>query len=169
MLHERLYLVTDKESYLAGEHIWISCFCYDAVMGKPSLVSAVAYLELQNLSGSVVQAKIALAKGRGSGLIALPVSLPTGNYRLIAYTRYMYSESEQNYFSRIVTVYNPLTSLRSDKVRLASGTGPVAGSRRGRHTGPGDLLRRTTARADSWWVGGPRAPGGDRLGRHLHG
>ena len=125
MLHERLYLVTDKESYLAGEHIWISCFCYDAVMGKPSLVSAVAYLELQNLSGSVVQAKIALAKGRGSGLIALPVSLPTGNYRLIAYTRYMYSESEQNYFSRIVTVYNPLTSLRSDKVRLASGTGPV--------------------------------------------
>src|SRR5574344_1583855 len=79
MLHERLYLSTDKECYIAGEPMWISAFCYDAVSGKPSPVSAVAYIELQNLSGSVVQAKIALTDGRGSGLIDLPVSLPTGN------------------------------------------------------------------------------------------
>lgn len=122
MLHERLYLSTDKECYLAGEPVWISAFCYDAITGIPSPVSAVAFLELQNLSGAVVQAKIALIAGRGSGLIALPLSLPTGIYRLIAYTRYMYSESEQNYFSRFVTVYNPLTSLRSDNVKIASGT-----------------------------------------------
>lgn len=125
MLHERLYLSTDKECYLAGEPVWISAFCYDAVTGKPSPVSAVAYIELQNLSGSVVQAKIALAAGRGSGLIDLPVSLPTGNYRLIAYTRYMYSESEHNVFTRIITIYNPLTSLRSDNVKVDSGAEPV--------------------------------------------
>ena len=125
MLHERLYLSTDKECYLAGEHIWISAFCYDAVTGKLSPVSAVAYIELQNLSGSVVQAKIALAAGRGSGLIDLPLFLPTGNYRLLAYTRYMYSESENNVFSRIITIYNPPTSLRSDNVKVDSGSGPV--------------------------------------------
>jgi len=125
MLHERLYLSTDKECYLAGEPVWVSAFCYDAVTGKPSPVSAVAYMELQNLSGSLVQAKIALTAGRGSGLIELPVSLPTGNYRLIAYTRYMYSESEHNFFTRIITIYNPLTSLRSDNVKIASGTEPA--------------------------------------------
>jgi hypothetical protein len=125
MLHERLYLSTDKECYIAGEPMWISAFCYDAVSGKPSPVSAVAYIELQNLSGSVVQAKIALTDGRGSGLIDLPVSLPTGNYRLIAYTRYMYSESEHNVFKRIITIYNPLTSLRSDNVKVASGAEPT--------------------------------------------
>jgi hypothetical protein len=117
MLHERLYLSTDKACYLAGEDIWISAFCYDAANGIPSPVSAVAYLELQNLSGSPVQSKIALNHGRGSGSIHLPVSLPTGIYRLTGYTRYMYSESEQNVYSGFVTVYNPLTSLRSDNVR----------------------------------------------------
>ncbi len=126
MLHERLYLSTDKECYLAGEPVWVSAFfASDAITGKPSPVSAVAYMELQNLSGSLVQAKIALTAGRGSGLIELPVSLPTGNYRLIAYTRYMYSESEHNFFTRIITIYNPLTSLRSDNVKIASGTEPA--------------------------------------------
>lgn len=121
MLHERLYLSTDKECYLAGEDIWISAFCYDASNGTPSPVSAVAYLELQNLSASPVQSKIALNNGRGSGSIHLPVSLPTGIYRLTGYTRYMHSESEQNFHSGFITVYNPLTSLRSDNVRTRGG------------------------------------------------
>ena len=121
MLHERLYLSTDKECYLAGEDIWISAFCYDAANGTPSPVSAVAYLELQNLSASPVQSKIALNNGRGSGSIHLPVSLPTGIYRLTGYTRYMHSESEQNFHSGFITVYNPLTSLRSDNVRTRGG------------------------------------------------
>lgn len=118
-LYERLYLSTDKECYLAGEPVWVSAFCYDAVTGKPSPVSAVAYLELQDLTESMVQAKISLKEGRGSGLITLPASLPTGIYRLVAYTRYMYSENEQNFFFRFVTIYNPLTSLRTDNVKTA--------------------------------------------------
>ncbi len=87
MVHERLYLSTDKTCYLAGEDIWISAFCYDAASGIYSPISAVAYLELQNLSGSLVQSKIALNHGRGNGFIHLPVSLPTGIYRLTGYTR----------------------------------------------------------------------------------
>ncbi|MDY0239797.1 MAG: hypothetical protein RBR31_04270 [Bacteroidales bacterium] len=117
MVHERLYLSTDKTCYLAGEDIWISAFCYDAASGIYSPISAVAYLELQNLSGSLVQSKIALNHGRGNGFIHLPVSLPTGIYRLTGYTRYMYSESRDNFFSGFVTVYNPLTTLRSENVR----------------------------------------------------
>ncbi len=128
MFHERLYLSTDKECYLAGEDIWISAFCYDASRGIPSPVSAVAYLELQNLSGSPVRSKIALSHGRGSGYLQLPVSLPTGIYRLSGYTRYMYSESEENFCSRFITIYNPLTSLRSDNVRsLTKDDSPAPG------------------------------------------
>lgn len=120
MLYERLYVSTDKECYLAGEQLWVSAFCYDASSGIPSPVSAVAYLEIQNLSGTVSQAKIALTGGRGSGMISLPLSIPTGIYRLSAYTRYMYSESNLNFFSKFVTIYNPLTSLRSDNVKTIS-------------------------------------------------
>jgi len=122
MLHERMYVSTDKESYLAGEQLWVSAFCYDAVSGIPSPVSAVAYLEIQNLSGTVSQFKIALADGRGSGMINLPLSIPTGIYRLSAYTRYMNSESDLNFFSKFVTIYNPGTSLRSDNVKTVTET-----------------------------------------------
>lgn len=122
MIHERMYLSTDKECYLAGEPVWISAFCYDATTGIPSPVSAVAFIELQDFTGSPVQAKIALDRGRGNGMMELPLSLPTGVYRLTAYTRYMYSESNLNYFTRFVTVYNPLTSLRLDNVTTVSET-----------------------------------------------
>ncbi|HOO42116.1 MAG TPA: hypothetical protein P5167_00245 [Bacteroidales bacterium] len=122
MLHERMYVSTDKECYLAGEQLWVSAFCYDAVSGIHSPVSAVAYLEIQNLSGTVSQFKIALADGRGSGMINLPLSIPTGIYRLSAYTRYMNSESDLNFFSKFVTIYNPGTSLRSDNVKTATET-----------------------------------------------
>jgi hypothetical protein len=120
MLYERLYVSTDKECYLAGEQLWVSAFCYDAASGIPSPISAVAYLEIQNLSGTVSQFKIALTNGRGSGMISLPLSIPTGIYRLSAYTRYMCSESDMNFFSRFVTIYNPLTSLRSDNVKTVT-------------------------------------------------
>jgi|LSQX01.2.fsa_nt_gb 5-hydroxyisourate hydrolase-like protein (transthyretin family) len=114
--HERLYLSTDKECYLAGEPLWVSAFCYDATTGKPSAVSAVAYLEIQNLTSSLVQSKIALKKGRGNGMVLLPATLPTGIYRLTGYTRYMYSENALNYYSKYLTIYNPLSSIRSDNV-----------------------------------------------------
>ncbi|NLA15422.1 MAG: hypothetical protein GX877_02655 [Bacteroidales bacterium] len=114
--HERLYLSTDKECYLAGEPVWVSVFCYDISSGKSSPVSAVAYLEIQNTGGSHVQTKIALKYGRGSGVIDLPLSLPTGIYRLTGYTRYMHLESEDNFHARYITVYNPLSPLRSDNV-----------------------------------------------------
>ncbi|MFA5444286.1 MAG: hypothetical protein WC128_08700 [Bacteroidales bacterium] len=144
MLHERLYLSTDKACYLAGEEIWISAFCYDAVNGIPSPVSAVAYLELQNLSGSPVQSKIALNHGRGNGSIHLPVSLPTGIYRLTGYTRYMYSESEKNFYSGFVTVYNPLTSLRSDNVRTRTPDDTVTTVSASRNNNSGQAFALTT-------------------------
>ena len=93
LYHERLYLSTDKECYLAGEPVWISAFSYYTHTGELSQISALAYIEIQDLSGSHIQTKVALKKGRGSAMVALPLTLPTGIYRLTGYTRYMQSES----------------------------------------------------------------------------
>ncbi len=119
LLRERMYITTDKECYLAGENIWLSAFCFDLNTGTASKGSALAYIELQNLSRSVVQAKIKLSVGRGSGHLDLPLTLPTGIYRLTAYTRYMLTEDRNLFYSRYITVYNPQTSLRSDNVTVA--------------------------------------------------
>lgn len=115
-LHERLYVSTDTDCYVAGENIWLSVFCFDAESGVPSNGSAVAYLELQDQEGTLLTAKIALINGRGSGMMALPLTVPTGIFTLAAYTRYMYAESPETVFHKSVTIYNPLTGVRSTAV-----------------------------------------------------
>ena len=37
----------------------------------------------------------------------LPVTLPTGYYRLVAYTRYMQNEGEDIFFEKKISVVNP--------------------------------------------------------------
>ncbi|MDP3435932.1 MAG: hypothetical protein Q8S04_01675, partial [Bacteroidales bacterium] len=84
---ERLYLSTDRSSYIAGEDLWVSGYCLDVTNSvRLSPVSSIAYIELHNESSVVLTAKFALINGRGSGNLNLPANLPTGNYRVIAYT-----------------------------------------------------------------------------------
>lgn len=55
---------------------------------------------------AVVQARLVLEKGVGNGCLQLPSTLPTGNYRLVAYTRYMRNEGEEVFFEKPLTVVN---------------------------------------------------------------
>lgn len=112
---ERIYVSTDRSVYLAGEQVFCSLFCLD-VSGSPvpSDLSSVAYVELAAEGVSNVTAKISLLGGRGSGYIILPPTLPTGNYRLYAYTRQNRNESGTGYlsFSKVISVFNTSSTSR---------------------------------------------------------
>lgn len=84
---ERVYVSTDREVYVAGDAVWMSAWCVDAGTGALSAFSKTAYVEIHSATGMVQTGKIALDGGRGSGRITLPATLPTGPYRLLAYTR----------------------------------------------------------------------------------
>ena len=106
---ERVYVSTDRNVYLAGERVWCSLFCVD---GQDRLVekgSAVCYLELVSAEGTAVEAKAGMMEGRGAGSFTLPSTLPTGNYRLLAYTG---TGSVSPSGSRLLSVYNPFTVRR---------------------------------------------------------
>lgn len=111
---ERLYVATDRGTYISGEAMWLSVYCFDISDGSPLLsgLSNVVYVELHNSQGAAHTCKIALNKGRGSGRLVLPPTLPTGNYRLVAYTRQMLNEETPVYFQKIVSIFNTLTSER---------------------------------------------------------
>lgn len=109
VLHERVYLQTDKSLYLAGELVWFKMLTTDET-GCPLTFSKVGYVELLDESSNQVQAKIELAGGVGEGWLMLPLTLPTGNYRLVAYTRYMQNEGESVYFERLLPVVNTFTT-----------------------------------------------------------
>ena len=82
---ERIYIVTDRNAYIAGDMVYCSLFVVDET-GAQSNFSAVSYLELISAEGTAVEAKIGLFAGRGAGAFRLPAGMPTGNYRLVAYT-----------------------------------------------------------------------------------
>ena len=74
-------------------------------------LSKVVYVEvLDNKQNPVVQAKIAMIDGAGSGSIFLPISLTTGNYLLRAYTSWMKNFSPDYYYYKKLTIINPLKS-----------------------------------------------------------
>ncbi|MDR2811251.1 MAG: hypothetical protein LBB84_11990 [Tannerellaceae bacterium] len=104
-VRERIYLQTDKQVYLSGEHLWMKLYLTDAG-GKPTDFSKVGYVELADGSQPHIQVKIEIANGVGEGWMELPSRLPTGYYRLIAYTRYMENEGEPVYFHKTIGIVN---------------------------------------------------------------
>ena len=128
---ERIYISTDKTAYVSGEAVWLSAFCLDIADGKKVLtdLSSIAYLELHSSSGVVLTSKIALFNGRGSGRLEIPEGTPTGNYKLISYTKQMLNERNIPFFEKTISVYNTLSSDRTkesnvitpDSLRLMEG------------------------------------------------
>ena len=117
-LVERTFVTTDRDVYLAGETVWCSAFCVDAATGALSPLSGTAFLEIHSARGRVLEAKVALADGRGGGSIALPQSLPTGNYRLIAYTSQNRNERDYRFdglCSKTISVYNIFSRERVEE------------------------------------------------------
>lgn len=120
---ERTYVSTDRQVYVAGDEVWCSAFCIDVTDGgRLSDFSSICYVELVSAEGPVANCKVALENGRGAGHFRLPVSTPTGNYRLCAYTAANRNEVDMDYLqgAPVISVYNTLSNARGEKVILGS-------------------------------------------------
>lgn len=108
---EKLYVDTDQTFYLVGETLWFSIFSVDGILHRPLSLSAVAYVEILDAqSNTILQGKVAMKEGRGDGSFYLPATLPTGNYVLRAYTRWMRNDLPDYYFHQRITIVNPFIS-----------------------------------------------------------
>lgn len=113
-LSERIYLTTDRQVYVAGDVIRLSAFCYDAATGSYSDFSSIAYLELHSASSMVATSKVSLVGGRGGSELHIPLSAPTGNYVLVAYTAQNVNENGMDYMAgaRTVSIFNTYSTDR---------------------------------------------------------
>jgi hypothetical protein len=110
-IQEKIFVHTDKEFYLAGEIVWFSLFYVEGTTHKPLDLSKVAYVELIDKDNKpAMQAKIALKQGHGDGSFFLPVTVPTGNYLLRAYTNWMKNFGPEYFFQKTVSIVNTLKS-----------------------------------------------------------
>jgi hypothetical protein len=108
-LHEKIYVHTDKNFYLTGEILWFKIYNTDGSTNKMIGLSKVAYVEiLDNKHIAVLQVKIALNQGTGTGSFYIPFSVTNGNYQLRAYTSWMKNFDADYFFEKQITIVNPV-------------------------------------------------------------
>lgn len=104
---EKIYVHTDKNSYLAGEMLWFKIYNVEAYTNRKANVSKIAYVELLDAQNKpVLQTKVALHNGTGSGSVYLPLSLRSGSFVWRAYTNWMKNFDPDYFFHKGLTIYN---------------------------------------------------------------
>lgn len=120
---EKLYLHLDKSRYVGGERIWFRAHMVDAASHRPFILSNCLYVELVNPADSLLtRVKLIPTDAAFSGYLDIPVQVPSGSYKIRAYTNYMRNVGEDYFFMRRIMV-DELASLNSKKKeKTASGT-----------------------------------------------
>lgn len=114
---EKIYVHTDKSTYLPFEHLWFKAYLVNAVDHSIDTPSEVVYVDLVNEEGEIVK-KWLLNSGVGlAGDMQWTPTYETGTYLLRAYTNHMRNQGEQFFFEKELM----LTSLgNSTQARLNS-------------------------------------------------
>jgi len=109
-LNERIEVMTDRHIYAVGEKILFAGMNISPTELNSPCWSKVLYLELLTPGGtSVAQGKFPMNCPRASGYLTIPEHLLTGNYYLVAYTKWMRNFSPINFHYQLIKIINPYT------------------------------------------------------------
>ncbi|TLF43186.1 hypothetical protein [Maribacter aurantiacus] len=92
----------------SGEYLHYALYCFNAQNNKLTDISKIAYVILLNKAKEkVFEHKIRLEKGIGTGDFFVPTSIPSGTYKLLAYTEWMKNSGLQQVFKDDLVIINP--------------------------------------------------------------
>lgn len=105
---EKVYVATDRSSYVAGDTIWLRAFVVNAADHREVDVSRYVYAELVT-PFSTTQKRVKIIKRNGSycGYIPLDEKMPEGDYTLSAYTLFMQNAGSDYFFKKNVRITSP--------------------------------------------------------------
>jgi hypothetical protein len=104
---EEIFVHSDREAYVSGEEFWFSIYLIDRTTLKPCDESRIAYFEVLNYENKpIIQKRVLLNGGFGSGQFILPDSLSTGKYTIRAYTNWMKNFLPYNCFIKEIKIFN---------------------------------------------------------------
>jgi hypothetical protein len=105
--NERIYLHTDREIYIAGDPLFFKAYLYDEGLKKLSVKSKIAYMIIcDSKNEQIIQQSLVLTGGTGYGCVAIPDTLKTGTYKIIAYTNWMRNFGESTFFHKQIIITN---------------------------------------------------------------
>ena len=113
---EKLHLHTDKDSYIAGDTIWLRAHCADAATHRPIAASRYVYVELRDDRGSLVRRiKLLSRDSVYSGYLPTQSLERFGDYSLTAYTLYMRNQGPDYFFKKPLTIWPYQESRRTQR------------------------------------------------------
>lgn len=121
---EKVYIHVDRSYYGPGDDIWFKAYITIGGFNALSQFSKLIYVELIGPDNKVVQAlRLPISAGISFGDFSLSENLPSGNYRVRAYTQWMRNFDEAYFFEKTITFLNPLSTATSEKSETNSRTG----------------------------------------------
>ncbi|MGQ0738689.1 MAG: hypothetical protein ACT4OJ_06480 [Bacteroidota bacterium] len=101
---EKIFLHSDRDSYIAGETVWFKA--YLSSEGLPDTISTTLYVELIRTDLSVISRKILpVLLAASAGQMELPDSLSSGIYTLRAFTPAMANQSPDFIYIKGIYIY----------------------------------------------------------------
>lgn len=113
--HETTTLCMDKECYEIGDTVNFIA----KIQSDEPVASRVVYVELLSPEGAVEESRVLFAQdGKAKGQIVLKKEYWTGLHEVRSYTRYAISQNPNNYYSRVIPVYELVKGIRGMKNRI---------------------------------------------------
>lgn len=112
---EKIYVHYNASLLFTGEYLYYKLYCINSISNNLSNTSKIAYVELLSENGaSLFKHKIKLKKGFGQGDFFVPISIQSGNYKLVAYTQWMRNGEGNHFFSSDISIINPYRGNQND-------------------------------------------------------
>ena len=111
---EKIYVHLSSNLLFSGEYLYYKLYCMDARSGRLNPASSLGYLRLVNEEGATIfQHKLKLEDGMARGDFFVTTDIPSGNYKLIGFTRWMQNGVLRQLFRKDIAILNPYQSDQS--------------------------------------------------------
>ncbi|GAA4276155.1 hypothetical protein [Aquimarina mytili] len=105
---EKMFIHYNTTLLFSGEYLYYKVYCLNTKNNLLSDISKIAYVELiDEDKNAIFKHKVKLENGVGQGDFFLPVSVPSGNYKLIGYTQWMINAKDNLFFQGDISILNP--------------------------------------------------------------
>ena len=118
---EKISLTVNDSIIIAGGELYYKLYCLLDGNNELSTFSKVAYVELIGDNNVVLFThKHRLKKGITYGDFFVPPTVKTGNYKLVAYTKWMNNNPDNSFFKQDINIINPFISEKNATINTDS-------------------------------------------------